>query len=309
MSLLHFHGTLIDNNPKNSELSVEEEEEASQLYYYRSLLVFSYAFRDWHRNQYYSRTKPHGPARFGPSTSTEFRGINCRTFQSGTGILPTPVKSCTTPISERACASFHKTPLSSGTSDSDNKTLVQATVKSTPIPINGKVRHKERVFSEGIPNASLSFSELWAGPTYSNSPPPSSLPIPKFSLRPKRTVSLDLPLSTPEIELRPFAKSAPSSPTREHAPFTRDLFLSADSATKTLRRILNLNVDELLFQFVWLTRVAPPGCNALRVDHTWPVSKGRLSGTRSDAVGSKISSWSLLSFGMEKSTSDAVCCL
>ncbi|KAJ7977372.1 Flocculation FLO11-like protein [Quillaja saponaria] len=184
------------------------------------------------------------PARFGTCPSRDFRWINCRTFQSGTGILPTPLQSCTTPVAKRACTSSPKTPLTPRNSDSDNKTHIQTTVKSTPIPINSKFRHKGRAFSEEIPEASLSFSELWAGPTYSNSPPPSSLPIPKFSIHPKRTVSLDLPVSTPEIEMLPVAKSAPSSPSREHAPFTRDLFLSADSATKTLRRILNLNLDD-----------------------------------------------------------------
>ncbi|KAG2297538.1 hypothetical protein Bca52824_044207 [Brassica carinata] len=40
---------------------------------------------------------------------------------------------------------------------------------------------------------SLSYSELWAGPTYSNSPPSTSVPIPKFSLRQRRTVSLTFP--------------------------------------------------------------------------------------------------------------------
>ena len=86
-------------------------------------------------------------------------------------------------------------------------------------------------------------SELWAGPTYSNSPPPSSLPIPKFSVRPKRSVSLDFPGSCPEVEMQLRANSAPSSPRWEHSPFARDdgLFVSA---TNTLRRILNLNLDD-----------------------------------------------------------------
>ncbi|KAI3788168.1 hypothetical protein L2E82_00880 [Cichorium intybus] len=39
----------------------------------------------------------------------------------------------------------------------------------------------------------LFYSELWVGPAYSNSPPPSSLSIPNFSVKQKRTVSLDLP--------------------------------------------------------------------------------------------------------------------
>lgn len=198
------------------------------------------------KNQYYNRVKPHGPARYGPSPSKDFRAINCRTFQSGTGILPTPSKNCSTPVSKRAFSSSskittpspNKTPTPSVGSQSDSKTLG----KSTPIAINVKSSKKEKPF-----NGSFSFSELWAGPAYSNSPPPSSLPIPKFSIRPKRTVSLELPSSASDMEMHPthpIAKSAPASPTREHSSSARDLFHNADSATRTLRRILNLDVDD-----------------------------------------------------------------
>lgn len=198
------------------------------------------------KNQYYNRGKPHGPARYGPSPLKDFRAINCRTFQSGTGILPTPSKNCSTPVSKRVCSSSskittpspNKTPTPSVGSQSDSKTLG----KSTPIAINVKSSKKEKPF-----NGSFSFSELWAGPAYSNSPPPSSLPIPKFSIRPKRTVSLELPSSASDMEMHPthpIAKSAPASPTREHSSSARDLFHNADSATRTLRRILNLDVDD-----------------------------------------------------------------
>lgn len=68
--------------------------------------------------------------------------------------------------------------------------------------------------------------DLWAGPAYSNSPPPSSLPIPKFSLCQKRAASLDVP-----------AKSAPVSLTSE-LKSSADFFV----ATENLRRILNLDV-------------------------------------------------------------------
>ncbi|KAL6271599.1 hypothetical protein ACE6H2_028510 [Prunus campanulata] len=198
------------------------------------------------KNQYYNRVKPHGPARYGPSPLKDFRAINCRTFQSGTGILPTPSKNCSTPVPKRACSSSskittpspNKTPTLSVGSQSDSKTLG----KSNPIAINVKSSKKEKPF-----NGSFSFSELWAGPAYSNSPPPSSLPIPKFSIRPKRTVSLELPSSASDMEMRPthlIAKSAPASPTREHSSSARALFHNADSATRTLRRILNLDVDD-----------------------------------------------------------------
>lgn len=57
-------------------------------------------------------------------------------------------------------------------------------------------------------------------------------------------MSLDLPVSDAGIKVHPIAKSAPASPTREHNPSTKELFLSVDSATKTLRRILNLDVAD-----------------------------------------------------------------
>ncbi|MBA0736423.1 hypothetical protein Gogos_009979 [Gossypium gossypioides] len=151
------------------------------------------------RNQYCSRVKPHGPARFGSSQpSRNFRGVNCRTFQSGAGLLPTP-----------------------------------------------RAPRNDKPFNVEIPGEGFLYSELWAGPAYSNSPPPSSLPIPKFSLRVKRTVSLDLPAAYPIVDVHQTAKSAPASPTRELDPSVAEVFCSAASATKALRRILNLdNTDD-----------------------------------------------------------------
>lgn len=255
-------------------------------------------------------------ARFGSSPSRDFIGINCRTFESGYGVLPTPLRSqsfnenphrktCprsnSIPINGIGCrkdltfdedlsgGSFFPTPLKyeSFNGNPDRKTTPKSTPipingkacgkevafdddlsggrflgtplksrsfnenpdrkttpMSNPIPINGKGCRKEITFDEDLSGGSFLLSELWAGPTYSNSPPPSSLPIPKFTMRPKRTVSLDLPGSSPEIELRIMAKSAPSSPNRERLCFTSDLFDNADSATKTLRRILNLNLED-----------------------------------------------------------------
>lgn len=256
-----------------------------------------------HKNQ------DHAPSR-------DFIGINCRTFESGYGVLPTPLRSQSfnenphkktnhrsnsIPINGKGCrkdltfdedlsgGSFFPTPLKyeSFNGNPDRKTTPKSnpipingkacrkeiafdedlssgsflgtpmksrsfnenpdrktTPKSNPIPINGKACRKEITFDEDLSGGSFLLSELWAGPTYSNSPPPSSLPIPKFTVRPKRTVSLDLPGSSPEIELRIMAKSAPSSPNRERLCFKSDLFDNADSATKTLRRILNLNLED-----------------------------------------------------------------
>ncbi|CAL0300592.1 unnamed protein product [Lupinus luteus] len=182
-----------------------------------------------HKNQYYnSRSKSRGHARFGSSPSKDFRGINCRTFQTRTSILPFPLNFPSSPKSPSL-----NTP-------ANNKTFGKNTPVTTPIPINGKAFRNETNFNEDV-----LLSELWAGPTYSNSPPPSSLPIPKFSVRPKRTVSLELlGSSSPEIKMRPVAKSAPPSPGREHSSSASDLFVNADSATETLRHILNLNIND-----------------------------------------------------------------
>ncbi|KAE8721390.1 transducin family protein [Hibiscus syriacus] len=163
-----------------------------------------------HRNQYCSRVKPHDPARFGSSPpSRNFRGVNCRSFQSGAGLLPTPFNS--------------------------------------PIPINSsRTPRNGKPFTDEISGEGFLYPELWAGPAYSNSPPPSSLPIPTFSLWVKRTMSPDLRAADPVVDVHQTAKSAPASPTREPSPSVAELFLSADSATatKALRRILNLDNTE-----------------------------------------------------------------
>ncbi|PON94931.1 flocculation FLO11-like protein [Trema orientale] len=193
-----------------------------------------------HRNQYCSRVKSQGPVRCG-SPCRGFRGINCRSFQSAAGILPSPWFANNSPGYKGACSS-PRTPSPCVNSGSEGKARSRITAKSTPIAIDAKLSNKKKYFNEEVSVESLSFSELWAGPAYSNSPPPSSLPIPKFSIRPKRTVSLELPGSPPDYDMHPIAKSAPASPTREHSPFTRDIFHGADSATETLRRILNLDI-------------------------------------------------------------------
>ncbi|KAJ0112991.1 hypothetical protein Patl1_03348 [Pistacia atlantica] len=205
-----------------------------------------------HKNQYYGRVKPNGSGR-----SRNFRDVNCRAFESGAGILPTPIRTSSASVTKRSSSfvsfnssSSSKTPSSSvngNVNSVDNiPTKSKTSARSNPIAINMKTPRNERPFTGKLLGEfeTLSLSELWAGPAYSNSPPPSSLPIPKFSMQPKRTVSLDLPVMADEaaVEMdRPMAKSAPSSPTRDLIGRTRDIFLSADSATKTLRRILNLD--------------------------------------------------------------------
>ncbi|XP_052187958.1 uncharacterized protein LOC127798436 [Diospyros lotus] len=198
-----------------------------------------------HRNQYYGKAGAHCPSRFdafGSPPSRGFKDISCRSFQSGAGLLATPLKACSTAGGKRGCSSSLKTPSPSIKTHSEESKHQKRTVKSNaiPIPIYAEAEHSK----DGLLNDHF-YSELWAGPAYSNSPPPSSLPIPKFSLRPKRTVSLDLPASSAsDINFRPLAKSAPPSPTRDHSNSSRYFFESSASATKNLRRILNLDITD-----------------------------------------------------------------
>ncbi|KAJ8749413.1 hypothetical protein K2173_025457 [Erythroxylum novogranatense] len=193
-----------------------------------------------HRDQSYSRVKTHSPVRFGSLPSKHFTEINCRTFQCGADILPTPFNRS---IVTKQGPSSPKTPFeninSYASSHFGDNICSNTTLKSSPIPIGAKAPRKETPNEELLP-----FSELWAGPTYSNSPPPSSLPIPKFSLKPKRTASLDFPAHDSGIEVHVVAKSAPVSPTREYDVSSSTLFLHADSATKILRHILNLDGED-----------------------------------------------------------------
>ncbi|GFY98803.1 hypothetical protein Acr_13g0002040 [Actinidia rufa] len=199
---------------------------------------------DQHRNEHYTRGRAHGSARFGAYPSRGFKDINCRTFESGSGILPTPFKACTTTVTKRECTSSPKTPSPLVKSHPEESKHLKKPVKSSAIPIPINIKADPDV--EGFFNDEFPYSELWAGPAYSNSPPPSSLPMPKFPLPPKRTISLNLPPSpASDMYFHPIAKSAPPSPTRDHSnPCSRDLFHSADSATKTLRRILNLDIAD-----------------------------------------------------------------
>ncbi|CAN4093373.1 unnamed protein product [Withania somnifera] len=205
-----------------------------------------------HKNHYYGRTKGQAPIRFGSFGSSPpsvgFKQINCRTFESGAGILPTPLESCYTPVTKKAYASSFCSKSSSpssltrGNSDSEGSKKLKKSAPSSAVsvPIEIKVGADSRK-TESL-NDEFGYSELWAGPAYSNSPPPSSLPIPKFSVKPKRTVSLDLPSSHSDIDLPPIARSAPASPTQERSPSPGVLSDSTNSATRTLRRILKLDI-------------------------------------------------------------------
>lgn len=172
-----------------------------------------------HRSESYRGKRSHITNQFGSSPSRGFNGLNCRSFESGggAGILPSPPRSFSVPAQS---TNWQK--------------------RSSPIPIARKsVKNRD----EGS-----SSPELWAGPAYCNSPPPSSLPIPTFSLRQKRSVSLDLPSEAAKEKgvMRPIAKSAPSSPTKGSMSMSPDngFFLSNAFATQNLRRMLNLDTAD-----------------------------------------------------------------
>uniref|UniRef100_A0A1D1YV87 Uncharacterized protein C6orf132 n=1 Tax=Anthurium amnicola TaxID=1678845 RepID=A0A1D1YV87_9ARAE len=176
---------------------------------------------------YGSRGKPQISDEFMSSTSSGFRGINCRSFQSGVGILPVPshgLASFTSPQpAKQRSLPFHSEP--------PKQPRRSSTISIGPGPI---MRGTSL-------NDDIGDSERWAGPAYSNSPPPSSLPIPKFSLRQKRTGSLELPGPSYGRKIQPLAKSAPPSPSREYSSAS-DFLFNIDSATQDLRRILHLDI-------------------------------------------------------------------
>uniref|UniRef100_A0A7N0ZRL1 Uncharacterized protein n=1 Tax=Kalanchoe fedtschenkoi TaxID=63787 RepID=A0A7N0ZRL1_KALFE len=193
------------------------------------------------RTQYESsKGKVHSLGRYGESPSSgSFREVNCRSFQSGAGLLPTPLQTSTCRSNSSAAVTRSlNSPYTGSDCSSEMHELLVASAQSTPIPI------KTKSYWNGFLLSELSYCELWAGPTYSNSPPPSSVPIPKFSTRskPARTVSLELPaIAREDVDIHPLAKSAPASPRESHLS-AKDLFGSADNATKALRRILNLDI-------------------------------------------------------------------
>ncbi|GER24845.1 brassinosteroid signalling positive regulator family protein, partial [Striga asiatica] len=178
-------------------------------------------------NQFYSRNQGGYSSTkfgsFGSPPSGNISDINCRTFQSEEGLLPNPFETHPTkiPLSEKAfSASISPKTQSLNRSQKPRKGFAKS--RTIDIPIEFKIESSEGGFD---------FSERWAGPAYSNSPPPSSLPIPKFSLRPKRSISLDLPNAASEINFHPIAKSAPVSPTRERSPSPGGPFEFPDSGT------------------------------------------------------------------------------
>ncbi|KAK9086881.1 hypothetical protein Syun_029275 [Stephania yunnanensis] len=168
-----------------------------------------------HRNQYYGRSKYGVRDRFSSHSSRGLRDINCR-FRSGSGILPTPLSLCNGYFVAKKGFSFQSTKEQVSTNDKSKKVMIIKENCETAVIL--KPNDGER-FSEDH----LSCSKLWAGPAYSNSPPPSSLPMPKFSILQKQCVS-------------------PESGVLDHS--RRDSLLNTDSATKDLRRILHLDMGD-----------------------------------------------------------------
>lgn len=158
-----------------------------------------------HRTQY-STERSHPSDHFSTPPSKSFRAMNCRTFNTGFSDLKSP--------------QFHSEP---------PKQLSKTKSKPINITPSKLTKFNSEDFSRG---------DTFAGPAYSNSPPPSSLPIPKFSLRQKRSVSLELPVCNPGMDLRPMAKSAPTSPTGGRST---EFSLDAAIATENLRKILRLS--------------------------------------------------------------------
>ncbi|VVB07043.1 unnamed protein product [Arabis nemorensis] len=193
-----------------------------------------------HRNQYYGK-RSLGNDRFKSAPSKTFRQINCRTFQSGVGLLPRPKRTSSTPITKGALPKVQSPRSPKSVLPVFNPQSFESG-RSSPIPItNSRGSQIRRCSSEFVDKRrSFSYSELWAGPTYSNSPPATSVPIPKFSLRQKRTVSLSFPILDSVVDIREGVKSAPVSPTSS----SDNPFRSTVSATMTLRRMLNLETAD-----------------------------------------------------------------
>ncbi|KAL5231141.1 hypothetical protein ABZP36_029917 [Zizania latifolia] len=174
-----------------------------------------------HHNQHSGGRSKSAGSHFSSRTNSHgFRGMNCRSFHSSVcvGILPSPP-----PPPVRTYSSPEpKTP------------------KQQHPPCHGGKR--SRPISISPSTSPPSRPELWAGPAFSNSPPPSSLPIPKFQ---KRSISLELPPleRSDEVEVKPHAKSAPSSPVGGSG---FDFFNDNETAvaTENLRRILHLDIAD-----------------------------------------------------------------
>ncbi|KAF8721231.1 hypothetical protein HU200_023153 [Digitaria exilis] len=182
-----------------------------------TLVISEQRSHQLHRSS--GRRKKASPHFSSPQLVRGFQAGNCRAFHSGItiGILPPP------PAPE------------------------VARTRSSPEPKTPKQqlhhgKKRSRAISISPSTSPSARPELWAGPGF---PPPSSLPIPKFSLHQKRSVSLEFPPAdrSDDEEVPVHAKSAPSSPT---AGSGVSFFSGNDAAiaTENLRRILHLKIED-----------------------------------------------------------------
>ncbi|KAG7025517.1 hypothetical protein SDJN02_12013, partial [Cucurbita argyrosperma subsp. argyrosperma] len=196
-----------------------------------------------YRYEFFTLFKNLGMSRLGNFTIKEDREENQNRLsnQSGTGFRPVPLEMSSIPVCRPS------SPKIQPPSTDCNPKPISPTPRSDPIPISPEICDD---FDEHCCyNKSSSYPELWAGPTYSNSPPASSLPMPNFSIRRNIILSLQLPTGSTAQAIRrtqPIVKSAPPSPTRGHnhrPSSSRELFHGVDDATRTLKQILHLDID------------------------------------------------------------------
>lgn len=128
-------------------------------------------------------------------------------------------------------------------------------------PLEKNVEGKDALMvpATGASPVFVPFGERFAGPAYTNSPPPSSLPLPEFCRSATTSPRAGTQAQVGELKLNNFAllgasvsapvspgaiaKSAPTSPPPERvASPGADGILDHSSATQSLRRILNLEL-------------------------------------------------------------------
>ncbi|CAM6098073.1 unnamed protein product [Calypogeia fissa] len=150
-----------------------------------------------------------------------------------------------------------------GLSDSAIGETGQAFARQGTISQSGSVQDASHGNDSGgelffLPSSPPKLSERWAGPAYTNSPPPSTLPFPTFPLQRVKTslteVTLaDVALRGPEdTNLENAFSSAPTSPTQVASFFLsatamQSPFVDPSSATKDLRRMLNVDVEDSFY--------------------------------------------------------------
>ncbi|MCO5568091.1 hypothetical protein L7F22_021787 [Adiantum nelumboides] len=86
-----------------------------------------------------------------------------------------------------------------------------------------------------------SCAERWAGPAYSSSPPPSSLPLPKLCLSHPKLTSVRLPPLLKQCSASVYTQAFVETSAPPLGSFKKEESWDAVFATKSLRRLLNLD--------------------------------------------------------------------